>query len=177
MRRFLRIEDMEAVKPFDCGDATLNSFLVDDARYFYDEFIANTFVLEDDNETIAYFSLLNDKVSNTTVPKNIWRKLRHEFPHEKHFNSYPAVKIGRLAVAQGHQGEHIGSMLIRSIREMLLRRASIGACRFITVDAITAKRPFYEGNGFRLLINEKELPADADTVPMYFDLKAFMEKS
>ena len=42
MRRFLRIEDMEAVKPFDCGDATLNSFLVDDARYFYDEFIANT---------------------------------------------------------------------------------------------------------------------------------------
>ena len=30
-------------------------------------------------------------------------------------------------------------------------------------DAITAKRPFYEGNGFRLLINEKEIPADADT--------------
>jgi len=29
--------------------------------------IANTFILEDDVETIAYFSLLNDKVSNTTV--------------------------------------------------------------------------------------------------------------
>lgn len=110
----------------------LNGVLLEDARFFYEEFIANTFILEDDDETIAYFSLLNDKVSNTTVPKNLWRKLRNEFPHEKHFSSYPAVKIGRLAVAEGHQGEHIGSMLIRSIREMLLRRASIGACRFIT---------------------------------------------
>ena len=172
MRRFLRIEDIEKVKPFNCGDETLNGFLLEDARFYHDEFIANTFVLEDDNETIAYFSLLNDKISNTTVPKNIWRKLRTAFPHEKHFSSYPAVKIGRLAVADGHQGEHIGSMLIRSIREMLLRRASIGACRFITVDALVGKRGFYEKNGFRLLQNE--IPKEADTVLMYFDLKAFV---
>lgn len=174
MRRFLRIEDVETIKPFNCGDKKLNGFLLEDARFFYEEFIANTFILEDDDETIAYFSLLNDKVSNTTVPKNLWRKLRNEFPHEKHFSSYPAVKIGRLAVAEGHQGEHIDSMLIRSIREMLLRRASIGACRFITVDALVDKRHFYEKNGFRLLQNE--IPEEADTVLMYFDLKAFTEK-
>ena len=76
MRRFLRIEDVETIKPFNCGDKKLNGFLLEDARFFYEEFIANTFILEDDDETIAYFSLLNDKVSNTTVPKNLWRKLR-----------------------------------------------------------------------------------------------------
>ena len=65
-------------------------------------------------------------------------------------------------------------MLIRSIREMFLRRASIGACRFITVDALVDKRHFYEKNGFRLLQNE--IPEEADTVLMYFDLKAFTEK-
>ena len=69
MRRFLRIEDVETIKPFNCGDKKLNGFLLEDARFFYEEFIANTFILEDDDETIAYFSLLNDKVSNTTVPK------------------------------------------------------------------------------------------------------------
>ena len=173
MRRFVRIENLDTIKPFDCGDKVLNSFLKEDARYFYDEFIANTFVLEDDDETIAYFSLLNDKVSSATVPKNLWRKLRSELPHEKHFSSYPAVKIGRLAVAEGHQREHLGTILIRSIREMLIRRASVGACRFITVDALVSKRPFYEKNGFRLLQNE--IPEDADTVLMYFDLKAFTE--
>lgn len=174
MRRFLRIEDIESIKPFHCGDATLDGFLLEDARFFYDEFIANTFVLEDDKETIAYFSLLNDKVSKTTVPKNLWRKLKNEFPHEKHFSSYPAVKIGRLAVSERHQGERIGTMLVRSIREMLLRRASVGACRFITVDALIGKKTFYERIGFRLLQNE--VPKDADTVLMYFDLKAFTEK-
>ena len=85
----------------------LDDFLLDDARYFYNEFIANTFVLEDDVETIAYFSLLNDKVSNTMIPKNLWRKLRNKLPHEKHFNSYPAIKIGRLAVSKKYQGEQL----------------------------------------------------------------------
>lgn len=84
------------------------------------------------------------------------------------------MKIGRFAVAENHQGEHIGSMLIRAIREMLLRRASVGACRFITVDALVGKRAFYERNGFRLLQNE--IPENADTVLMYFDLKAFTGK-
>ena len=56
MRRFLRIEDIEVIKPFSCGGKSLDEFLFEDARYFYDEFIANTFLLEDDDETIAYFS-------------------------------------------------------------------------------------------------------------------------
>lgn len=83
MRRFIRIEDIDTIKPIHCGDNMLDDFLLDDARYFYNEFIANTFVLEDDVETIAYFSLLNDKVSNTMIPKNLWRKLRNKLPHEK----------------------------------------------------------------------------------------------
>ena len=44
----------------------------------------------------------------------------------------------------------------------------------ITVDALVDKRHFYEKNGFRLLQNE--IPEEADTVLMYFDLKAFTEK-
>ena len=172
MREFVKIEEIDAIKPFSCGDKSLDDFLFEDAKYFYDEFIANTFILEDETETLAYFSLLNDKISSSTVPKNLWRKLRKEFPHEKHFSSYPAVKIGRLAVSEHHQGEHLGSMLIRAIKEMLLRRASIGACRFITVDALVGKQSFYEKNGFRLL--QSEIPEDADTVLMYFDLKAFV---
>ncbi|MBR6867735.1 MAG: GNAT family N-acetyltransferase [Prevotella sp.] len=173
MRRFLRIENIEFVKPFDCGDSILNGFVMDDARFFYDEFIANTFVLEDEEETIAYFSLLNDKISNTIIPKNIWRKLRNHIPHEKHFSSYPAIKIGRLAVSKNHQGEHLGSILLDTIKSMLAKRASVGACRFITVDALIGRQSFYEKNGFRLLQND--VPADSDTVLMYYDLKSFAE--
>ena len=85
MKRLLRIENMDTIKPFNCGDEVLNGFLLNDARFFYDEFIANTYVLEDDDETIAYFSILNDKVSSAMVPKNLWsvfRLLQNEIPED-----------------------------------------------------------------------------------------------
>jgi hypothetical protein len=56
---------------------------------------------------------------------------------------------------------------------MLAKRASVGACRFITVDALIGRQSFYEKNGFRLLQND--VPADSDTVLMYYDLKSFAE--
>ena len=67
------------------------------------------FLLMIDELTIAYYSLLNDKISNSTVPKNLWRKLRDTIPHEKHFSSYPAVKIGRLAVSLTHKNDGTGT--------------------------------------------------------------------
>ena len=69
------VEELEKIKPFDCGDVDLNGFLFDDASYYKEQMIANTFVLEEESETIAYFSLLNDKISQTTISKNFWRIL------------------------------------------------------------------------------------------------------
>lgn len=58
MRRLVRLENLQEMKPFDCGDDDLNGFLLDDARFYYKELIANTFVMEDETEIVAYFSLL-----------------------------------------------------------------------------------------------------------------------
>ena len=54
--RLVRLEDIKNLKPFDCGDEDLNDFLLSDARLYNEQFLANTFVLEDDNETVAYYS-------------------------------------------------------------------------------------------------------------------------
>lgn len=48
--------------------------------------------------------------------KNLWRKLRKELPHEKHLGSYPAVKIGRLAVSLQHKGEGLGTDFVSAIK-------------------------------------------------------------
>ena len=85
--RLVRLEELEKVKPFDCGDNDLNGFFYDDALYYHKEMIASTFVMEDDDVTIAYFSLLNDKISQTTIARNLWRKLRKALPHQKHLGS------------------------------------------------------------------------------------------
>ena len=169
--RLVNLEDLQELKPFDCGDKDLNEFLTEDARFYAEQLLANTFVLEDDNETIAYYSLLNDKISQTTLPKNIWRKLRKKLPHEKHLGSYPAVKIGRLAISKNFRGQGIGTNIINGIMHLLVTQRGLSACRFLTVDAYRDAVPFYEKNDFIKMINDDDLSPDLPTVPMYIDLK------
>lgn len=169
--RLVRLEDIENLKPFDCGDEDLNDFLLSDARLYNEQFLANTFVLEDDNETVAYYSLLNDKISQTTLSKNLWRKLRKSIPHEKHLGSYPAVKIGRLAVSKSYRGMDIGTKLVGAIMRLFISQHGHSACRFLTVDAYKDAVSFYEKNGFKKMVNDEELPEKALTVPLYLDLK------
>lgn len=171
--RLVRLEELETIKPFDCGDDDLNGFLHDDAAYYKGELLANTFILETDSETIAYFSLLNDKISQTTISKNLWRKLRKSIPHEKHLGSYPAVKIGRLAVSLNYRCSGIGTDLVSAIKQMLVNNMGISACRFLTVDAYKNALPFYLKNGFNLLVNDTE--DKSFTLPMYYDLKKLID--
>ena len=162
------LKDIENVKPFDCGDEDLNEFLMTDARFYEQQYLAHTYVLEDEEETVAYFSVLNDKVSQTEVDKSLWRKLRKAIPHEKHYDSYPAVKIGRLAVSSKCKGQDIGTTIIMAIRTKLATNSEYSACRFLTVDAYKEAERFYVKNGFLPLL--KETPEEQPTIPMYFDL-------
>ena len=79
LMRLIKIEDTENIKPFNCGNDDLNGFLLEDARFYREKLIANTFIMEDDDETIAFFSLLNDKISQIkTIGENFARHFRTE---------------------------------------------------------------------------------------------------
>ena len=97
--------------------------------------------------------------------------MRLNLPHEKHLGSYPAVKIGRLAVSSIYKGEGFGNRLVGAIMRMLLIQKGNSACRFLTVDAYKEAVPFYEKNGFKRMLSDTEIKEDAHTIPMYLDLK------
>ncbi len=42
------------MKPFDCGDTELNGFLLDDAKFYLKQKIANTFILEEESRVVAW---------------------------------------------------------------------------------------------------------------------------
>ncbi|GEM_PF-6532627 len=44
---------------------------------------------------------------------------------------------------------------------------------FLTVDAYRSAVPFYEKNGFKMLVNE--IAEDVQIVPMYYDLKQLLD--
>lgn len=155
------------IKPFDCGDADLNGFLLNDAKDYAEKNLAYTFIFDDGDRIAAYYSLLNDKVSKSETNKASWRKMKKHFPHEKHFNSYPAIKIGRFAVDKSYEGKGLGRKLMTLIKENLAYNKTYSAFRFLTVDAYISAVPFYEKNGFRQLVSEDE---NKHTRLMYFDM-------
>ena len=62
---FVPLTKDSTIKPFDCGDDDLNGFLFDDAKKYLRDLLAVTYLFIDqkNDKTVAYFSLLNDKIS------------------------------------------------------------------------------------------------------------------
>ncbi len=145
----------------------MNDFILNDAKAFLSKKIANTFLILEEDSVVAYFSLLNDKVAKAEAANNTWRKLRSNFPHEKHFSSYPAIKLGRFAVSLDFRNLGIGSKIMDYIKMLLYKSSCYSAFRFITVDAYISAIPFYEKNGFKTLLPEED---DEHTRTMYFDI-------
>lgn len=152
---------------FDCGDNDLNEFLIEDALKFSDKMIASTFILEHEGAIIAYFCLLNDKISQQEVTNSQWKKIKRGFPSGKHFSSYPAIKIGRFAVSKDYRGNGIGSDLLLLIKKLLIGSSNYSAFRFLTVDAYLSAIDFYTKNQFNVL-SEKNL--NGHTRLMYYDM-------
>lgn len=149
-------------------------FLFDDAKHFQKELMTVTYLLEetDKNITVAYFSLLADKITFNPDEKKIWNRLNRNIPNSKRRRNYPAVKIGRLAVNQLYSGQGIGTFILDNIKYAFSEVRRLG-CRFITVDALLSAVPFYERNGFRFFTSQDE---NDETRLMFFDLKNFVDR-
>lgn len=173
--RLERVTPMHVLKPLDCDDTDLNDFFQNDCIPSLKELLTITFVIENDEETIAFYSLLNDKISSKDGTSNRkWDRIRKsKFSNiNHHFSSYPSLKIARLGVNKKYQSLKIGSLIIDSIKISLINNPNTqSGCRFITVDAYNNKRTlnFYKKNHFIFLPMKEDSECDK-TKLMYFDL-------
>lgn len=166
-----RLEEGEMIESFDCGDADLNDFILREAPFYQEALLTTTYVARVKNDTLAYFSLANDRVSlgdfDSKTEFNRFRK--HRFVNEKRLKSYPAVKVCRFAVNRCYAGSGIGTILMDFIKVYFLQNNKTG-CRFVTVDAYLAAISFYEKNHFYPLQPNDD---DTHTRLLYFDLKEY----
>lgn len=172
---FERLSGNRPLLPFDCGDEDINDFLVAKAWDYHEELLAVTYFLEDNERTVFYFTLLNDKVTALELSKGFWRRIKALFPHSKHRKDYPAVKIGRLGVHKyyQHSEDKWGTKILDFIKHWMVADNKTG-CRFITVDAYCSAVPFYLANGFMFMGADERSRYEsgtAFTVAMYYDLK------
>ena len=149
--KFCRLEADTELKSFKSIDDDLNDFLLNDAKNYAEELLAVTYLMIDaeTDDIIAYYSLLNDQIRFTEDDKSVRNRINRSIPFSKQRTHYPAVKIGRLAVAEAYAHQGIGQAIL---------------------DAYAHAVGFYEKCGFRLFT---ETDAGEETRLMYFDLKAF----
>ena len=163
----VRLTPQSILKGFDCGDEDLNEFLVEDAKAFLDKRIAISFLLKDGDKIVAYFCLLNDKITRQDVTNSQWKKIKTAFPERKRFGSYPAIKIGRFAVSKEYKGHNIGTDLMNILKGMLNTNPIYSAFRYLTVDAYLSAIDFYKRTNFKEL---SEKITNEHTRLMFFDM-------
>ena len=82
----VKLEEQDSVKSFDCGDDDLNDFILHESPLYRKEKLAVTYVLKD-RISISDFD-----------SKTKYNRFSRRFNSHKRLKSYPAAKIGRLAV-------------------------------------------------------------------------------
>jgi GNAT superfamily N-acetyltransferase len=106
-------KNLHDLKSFDCGKASMNTFLSNFAEKHSKLGLSRTYVLPQIIETVkapiaAYFTLASSNVA------------REKIPAKQRLPSYPVpvVLLARLAVDKKHKGKGLGSKtLVQALRE------------------------------------------------------------
>ena len=173
---FILLNENHNIKPFDCGDEDLNEFLFEKAKRYNSEFLATTFLIENETQTVAFYSIFNDSLKveeENFASKNAFKRFLKEFvSHPKrHLKSFPALKIGRLGIDQNFKGKGLGKLIVNNIISETFESNKKQGCKLITVDAYSESLQFYERLNFEYL-TENDL--NEETRQMYFDLTSLL---
>ena len=70
---FLKLTETHDIKNFTCGtkkkDIDLTDFLLKEAKLYYKQKLGVTYLIENEYDTIAYCTILNDKIERI-IPKS-----------------------------------------------------------------------------------------------------------
>lgn len=125
---------------FDCGVATIDAWLQNQAHRNEVGGASRTYVVAVDGAVVAFYSLSAFSLQRSVVTGRVSRNMPEPIP---------AILIGRLAVDRSYSGKQIGTGLLR---DALLRCRDISVelgARVVAVEAVSAAAAlFYEERGF-----------------------------
>lgn len=131
-------------KSFDCGERSLNQYLCSYASQDIRRRVNRVFVASPQNsprQVVGYYSLSAGSLAAADLPEKLRRRLP-KYP-------VPVVVLGRLAVAESHQGEGIGSILLGDALRRVAEASQVMAVYSVVVDALNDRAAeFYRQFGF-----------------------------
>jgi GNAT superfamily N-acetyltransferase len=135
-----RLISSHDVSQFECGEASLDSWLKRRAPQDEEAGASRTYVLRAGQEIAGYYALATGAIAHVQATGKVRRNMS---------DPVPVIILGRLAIASKFQGRGIGTALLRDAVLRIVQAAEIAGIRAILVHAISdqAKR-FYEKHGF-----------------------------
>lgn len=126
---------------FDCGNDTLNEWLIKRALKNQKNGASRTFVILDKGQVIGYYALASGSIERLSAPKNLSRNMP---------DPIPVAILARLAIDTNYQGLNLGARLLRNaMKRTLLVSQNIGI-KAIMVHAISeSAKAFYLSYGFK----------------------------
>lgn len=118
-------------KSFDCGERSLNQYLHRYASQDIRRRINRVFVAslpDAPQQVIGYYSLSAGSLDATDLPQILRRRLPR-YP-------VPVVLLGRLAVAEPHHGQGLGSILLADALQRIVQASQVMAINAVVVDAL-----------------------------------------
>ena len=168
--RSLRESDDRA--KFRSGHVDLDLFF---ARYAgqnqFKLHIGTTYVAIDDAGAIAGFvTVAACSVEIVHVPKKLAKRLP-SYP-------IPALRLARMAVAEGRQRSGVGTLLMKSVFLLAQEQSRRMGCAFVVVDAKSGAESYYARWGFEALpVEIGELASKPTPTPMFLELGAIPKTS
>ncbi len=131
-------------KSFDCGEPSLNQYLQRYASQDIRRRVNRVFVASPQDtprQVIGYYSLSTGGLDATDLPEEFRRRLPR-YP-------VPVVLLGRLAVAESHQGKELGSILLADALQRVAQASQVLAVYAVVVDTLNDRASkFYRQFGF-----------------------------
>lgn len=136
------------LQDFRCGKPHLDTFLRQSRNLHEDRIGHTTVAFHEDvsGKAVGFFTLANDGLPlKTSEVEELG--LREAYP----LTSFPAVKIGRLAVSVDLQRQGVGRQLLALIHGSIIDSPSLSAARLVVVDADNDSSviAFYKSAGYR----------------------------
>jgi GNAT superfamily N-acetyltransferase len=130
---------------FDCGVASLNTWLERRAAANQVSGASRTFVICEGSKVVGYYALASSAVAPAAAPG----RFRRNMP-----DPIPVVVLGRLAIAVRHHGQGLGRALFRDAALRVIHAADAIGIRGMVVHALSEDaRTFY----LRLGLDESPL--------------------
>lgn len=134
------LKEQHKLSDFDCGETTLNEWLIRRAKSNQISGASRTFVVCDKGKVAAFYSLASGGVTSLSCSGKIKRNMP---------NPIPVVFLARLAVANSYKRKGIGRALVRDASIRVVAAAETIGIRALVIHAIDNNaKEFYQSLGF-----------------------------